>query len=394
MQSTINVEAISIERLHSPVSACDGAKPSGGITKITNATHILLAPEVFRAPGGIARVSRHYLQAIAETETAARVVVIVLNDETITAADLSTCKAPRALAQPCNQSKWQCLRTLFRHTRSPGAHVTCTHVNLSPLLWLARLSGRRLTYDVVVHGIEVWRALPWTTRKALQGARHIFSVSEYTRRELTARYPQLGTKTVVLPNALDPSFSSIKPVIETEVRSPRILTVSRMAAHDWEKGIDHLIQAMGIVHEQLPEAELIIIGDGVDRSRLEALAGESATGDRIQFLGRVDDGILRTELERCRIFALPSRKEGFGLVYLEAMAAGKPCIVANAGGAPEVIDSDSGIVVPYGDVPFLADTLIEALKNEWNSIRIRNRAKQFEFPAFADRWRRLASHSA
>ena len=76
------------------------------------------------------------------------------------------------------------------------------------------------------------------------------------------------------------------------------------------------------------------------------------------------------------------------------MAAGKPCIVANAGGAPEVIDSESGIVVPYGDVPFLADTLIEAHKNRWDATRIRNRAKQFEFPAFADRWRRLSSLSA
>ena len=391
MRSTKNVESKSFERLYSPVPVCDGAKLSGGMTKTTRTAHILLAPEVFRAPGGIARVSRHYLQAIAENEPNDEVAIVVLNDETIDAENLKSCRAQRVKAVPCNRSKWKCFRTIWQLSRSDHSHVTCTHVNLSPVLWLARLWGRKLTYDVVVHGIEVWRPLPWPVRRSLEGATRIFSVSEFTRQELVERYPQLKTKTAVLPNALDPSFDLSGTSPKTATILHRILTVSRLSAHDWEKGIDHLIEAMAEVRRSLSDAELIIIGDGVDRPRLESLAQQSEAAKSIRFLGRVNDDRLREEFNRCQIFALPSRKEGFGLVYLEAMAAGKPCIVANAGGAPEVIDEYSGLVVPYGEVPLLSEALCAALKHPWRIAAVQARARQFSFPAFVDRWKTLSS---
>lgn len=372
------------------ISGRDGAKLILEIAT-SGAGHALLAPEMFRAPGGIARVSRHYLQAIAETETTTEVFVVVLNDETISEENLASCNAKQVSATSCNRSKWECARVLWNLTKVPGRHITCTHVHLSPLLWLLKLSGRKLTYDVVVHGIEVWKPLSWLVRRGLTDASRILSVSNYTRRELVERYPQWGIKTLVLPNALDPSFTpSRSDATHNETHAHRILAVSRLAAHDWEKGIDHLIQAMEAVRQDIPDAELIIVGEGADRTRLEALARASSVSDVIHFHGRVDDDALRAEFGRCHIFALPSRKEGFGLVYLEAMAAGKPCIVANAGGAPEVINHDSGLVVSYGDVTLLAQTLIEALRHNWQSAKIRARAEVFSFPNFVRQWRNLS----
>ncbi len=353
---------------------------------------ILFAPELFRAPGGIARVSRHYLQALAESREGRALSVLVLNDDQIAEKDLAACHAADVQATGCNRSKLKCARTLLRETKGQSVHITCTHVRLAPLLRFVQMLRPEVTFDIVVHGIEVWGPLPRWQQSALREARLILSVSDYTRRELVTRYPELDVRTQVLPNALDPGFSppDSQSADEHTVEG-RILTVSRLAAHDWEKGIDHLIEAMVAVRAKLANAHLHVVGDGIDRNRLEGIARQSEAPEAITFLGRVDDDTLRRELESCQLFALPSRKEGFGLVYLEAMAAGKPCIVANAGGAPEVIDSNSGVVIPYGETNLLAQTLIEAMRNTWDTGKIKQRAQQFSFPAFVERWRGLSS---
>ena len=351
---------------------------------------ILFAPELFRAPGGIARVSRHYLQALAEAYPAEELRAVILNDQSIGADALATCHAEAVQAIGCNRSKLRCAWELLRATRHEYVHVLCTHVALAPLLNLLRWIRPNLTFDIVVHGIEAWQPLPRSQQAALRKARLILSVSNYTRRELVSRYPELDAHTHVLPNALDPGFDSSLP---TEKPVPfQILAVSRLAAHDWEKGIDHLIEAMPAVRKEMPKAHLRIVGDGVDRERLEALSHQLPDPSCVTFLGEIDDHDLRREFSSCEIFALPSRKEGFGLVYLEAMAVGKPCIVANAGGAPEVIDRDSGLIVPYGDVAQIASAITLSFKKIWDTEKVQTRAKYFAFPAFAQRWNELSSN--
>jgi len=353
---------------------------------------LLLAPELYLAPGGIARVSRHYLQALAENRGGRALTAVVLNDDEISPKNLASSGADGVRALGCGHSKLRCALNLWRETRGQSVHVTCTHVALSPLLWLLQRFRSALTFDIVVHGIEVWKPISRPQRLALGQARLILSVSDYTRREIVSRYPALDAHCQVLPNALDPSFEFDAHQVDSEdANHGRILAVSRLAGHDWEKGIDHLIQAIPAVRLAHQNAHLHIVGDGVDRTRLKAIADALPEPGVVTFLGRVSDEALRRELTSCQLFALPSRKEGFGLVYLEAMAAGKPCVVANAGGAPEVINAYSGVLVPYGEPKLLAETLIEALRKDWDSAKIKQRASEFAFTAFVNRWRTLTS---
>ena len=140
-------------------------------------THLILAPEVFRAPGGIARVTRHYLQAIAETVAPEPVVLVVLNDTPITRDQVASCRATNAHAVGCSRSKWQFAKTVWQQLNGGNVHVTSTHIALAVLLPVFGWLGRRFTYDVVVHGIEVWQPLSGAQRRALNGARLILSVS-------------------------------------------------------------------------------------------------------------------------------------------------------------------------------------------------------------------------
>jgi glycosyltransferase involved in cell wall biosynthesis len=103
----------------------------------------------------------------------------------------------------------------------------------------------------------------------------------------------------------------------------------------------------------------------------------------------VDDLRLRDEFARCTVFALPSQKEGFGLVYLEAMTHGKPCVAAAAGGAPEIITPECGLLVRFADVPALASACTKALASDWNPATIRTRARHFSYTEFKHRLQRL-----
>jgi len=134
-----------------------------------------------------------------------------------------------------------------------------------------------------------------------------------------------------------------------------------------------------------PGTKLRVIGRGDDAHRLQDLAREHRLGSAVEFAGYVGNDQLRHEFARCTLFALPSQNEGFPLAYLEAMAAGKPCVAADSGGSPEIITQESGLLVPYGDVPALSAACLRALGNTWNGAEIQACAQRFSYARFKER---------
>jgi glycosyltransferase involved in cell wall biosynthesis len=148
---------------------------------------------------------------------------------------------------------------------------------------------------------------------------------------------------------------------------------------------------MPAIRAAIPGARLRIVGRGDDLARLQTLRHQLGLADAVEFLGYVPDRRLTEELRTCRLFALPSKKEGFGLVFLEAMAHGRPCLGARAGGVPEVITPDTGVLVEYGDVPAIASAAISALQRTWDEAAILRRAKEFSYSPFKARLAKLIS---
>lgn len=224
----------SLESVTSPGS--DAAKPSPEARNFHPNRWILLAPEIFKHQGGISRVSRHYLQVVSELSDPVPLDLIVLNDADAPKTELARYGATNARLHLCNRSKWACWKAVWRATQKPGAHVVCTQVYLSPLLWIARKLDRSLSYEILLHGVEVWKPLSCSLRLALGGARNVFSVSRYTKDYVGARYPKIGDKITVLPNALDPQFAArLLHKSDEPHESTTILAVSRMAAHDQKR---------------------------------------------------------------------------------------------------------------------------------------------------------------
>lgn len=348
-------------------------------------TTLLLLPALFSSDGGIERILRLYLKAACElAPEGSRVELIALNDATLPAKRLAPFATP-ALATPpvaCSRNKLACAWQVLRRARRVD-RVICGHVNLLGLARLAQRLSRRLEVWLVAHGTEVWRPFSATEQQALRAATGILCVSDYTRRELLARCPGLDPARLrVQPNALDPQFEA--PLAEHATTPGAILTVSRLCRDDAYKGIDDLIRALPAIREKIPHARLTVIGDGDDRARLEAISHDLARG-AVTFAGRVSDATLREAFATCQLFALPSRGEGFGLVYLEAMAHGKPCLAVAAAGAPEVVDARSGTVAQPGDIADIAAHAIAALTQSWDAAAIRARAAGFSYPRFKAR---------
>jgi len=130
-----------------------------------------------------------------------------------------------------------------------------------------------------------------------------------------------------------------------DTSSSMALIVARMSASERYKGHDALLEVWPRVLERYPGAVLAIAGDGDDRARLETKARALGIEHAVTFAGRIGDEALAGLYARCRFFVMPSRDEGFGLVFLEAMRAGKPCIGA-AGAASEIVEHGvTGVIV-------------------------------------------------
>ena len=266
------------------------------------------------------------------------------------------------------------------------------HPNLAPLGLGLRGLNPRSRYIVSTYGFEVWEPLPSVRGFALQRADRVTAIAGFNAAKVAELQHIAPERIAIVPCALDPEFSdlSIDPQRPHSSEPPILLTVARlMSAERGEyKGVDTVIEAMPEVLAAFPGVRYVIVGDGDDRPRLERLANRTGVQDRVTFTGAVDAAALRGFYEACEIFVMPSRTEGFGIVFLEAMAVGKPVIGGNHGGTPEVwADGTAGFLVDHGDVRALAGRLKLLL----GDVELRSRmgaagralvAKNFSFARF------------
>jgi phosphatidylinositol alpha-1,6-mannosyltransferase len=251
-----------------------------------------------------------------------------------------------------------------RATLDNAAIVLAAHPNLAlPAAFMKGLSPQ-LKSVVICHGVEVWQLLPRVRRAALLRADLLIAPSRYTVQKIHQIQGIPIDKIRRLPWPLSPAFLSLaahSTKLEPPAEFPNgkvILTVGRWAASERYKGVDDLIRAFAQLRPAIPDLHLVVVGEGDDLTRLQKLAEDMNTADAVHFL----QGLSREKLAACYgradVFALPSTGEGFGMVFLEAMAFGKPIVAAAAGGATDLVENESnGILVPAHNPEQLADAL-------------------------------------
>jgi phosphatidylinositol alpha-1,6-mannosyltransferase len=233
----------------------------------------------------------------------------------------------------------------------------------------------RRPYGVFLHGIEAWTELSAGEKRAVAEADLRIANSRYTAARVMAKHPDIGPIDAC-PLALPPVAASPSGNDRTHhsgSRIPRsralgdhaVLVVGRMSQSERYKGHDQLIDAWPDVVSRIPDAQLLIVGDGDDAARLREKAAQTSCAERIQFCGFVTRQALRTLYAQSALFALPSGGEGFGLVYLEAMTHRLPCIGSRQDAASEIIvDGVTGRLVDQRDIAGLAEAIAGLLLDE------------------------------
>jgi phosphatidylinositol alpha-1,6-mannosyltransferase len=226
----------------------------------------------------------------------------------------------------------------------------------------------RRPYAVLLCGIEVWDpALGADRKRTLRNATLRLAISEYTAARVSAAHPDIGS-IIACPLALlpeVPSASSLELAVLERIGKHSVLIVGRMSSAERYKGHDELLECWPIVLQQVPDAQLVVAGQGDDLTRLREKAADLGISSSVLFLGFVSDGTLAAIRERVAMFALPSRGEGFGLVYLEAMRAGLPCIGgANDAAVDVIVHGETGLLVNPQNSRALSETILTMLRSE------------------------------
>ncbi len=291
--------------------------------------------------------------------------------------------AGRLLARTCGElcREWEAGCEILALGRSgspePARYFGADQRGLALAAWRRQLAARRpaLVFDLIgparvqawlpaplrgpyllpLYGIEVWRPLGWQRRRALAHASIRLAISRYTVERARPFIPDLG-KVYILPLALEERApeGAVDLDLVSHLGTGFLLIVGRMASGERYKGHDQILETL----PRLPGARLVVAGDGDDRPRLAARAADLGLQSRVTFTGFVSEATLAELYRRSAIFVMPSLGEGFGLVYLEAMRAGKPCVAARGSAADEVVaDGETGFLVDRDDPEELASAL-------------------------------------
>jgi len=256
--------------------------------------------------------------------------------------------------------------------RNSDSIVLAAHPNLAVVSsWMQRVCPRLQTV-VMAHGVEVWKPLASIRRRALRRANVVLAPSRDTAQKLIEVQGVQPGKIRRLPWPLNPRILHLADA-PANLSLPRgfpergrvILTVGRWAASERYKGADELIRSVSQLVTIVPDLRLVAVGAGDDLSRLVRVAADLNVADRVHFLEDLSCEELAACYARAEVFALPSGGEGFGLVFLEAMAFSKPVVAASCGGTTDVVeDGINGLLVPPGDARALAQALGRLLSDE------------------------------
>lgn len=252
----------------------------------------------------------------------------------------------------------------LREARADTRIVLALHPHLAVPAAGMKLLRPSIKSVVFSHGVEVWTRLPWLRRRALLFSDLALVPSRFTAEGLVQiqNVPQVKIRRLAWP--LNPEFAGLAtrasdlPLPQGFPQGRVILSVGRWLASERYKGADELIQATSQLQSSIPDSHLAIVGGGDDLPRLKQLAAGLGISNRVSFLQAKSQEELAGCYARTEVFALPSTGEGFGFVFLEAMAFAKPVVGVAFGGITDLIeDGINGLLVPPRDAQRLGQAL-------------------------------------
>lgn len=297
---------------------------------------LMLVTDCFGGYGGIARYNQDFVMALENISAVDRVVILPR-----IAPDPFVPPSGKVVQLPSAKARVRyAIDALIAAIRLRPNIIFCGHLYHGRLAsGIARLFGARLVSQL--HGVEGWTALSRGLLKPLVDSDLVLCVSEDTRKCLVDQEPRLAKNTTVVYNTVGSQYTvgdrqAARAALGVE-SALVLLSVGRLDERDGYKGHDRVIPLVAELAAQGRDVQYLIAGKGEDLARLRQLSAQHGVADRVRFLLDVPGEALPDLYRAADLFVLPSRGEGFGIVYIESMACGTPAMGINVGGAPEAL---------------------------------------------------------
>ncbi|WP_423149695.1 glycosyltransferase family 4 protein [Rubrolithibacter danxiaensis] len=331
---------------------------------------LLLNLNAFSQTGGIEKVSRVLAKAFYEMSSSQSCKFRNLSVYD-SLSDLGYC--PQDVYRGFSGRRFKFILNAVKEGRKAD-RLVLTHINLALVALIVKLVNPRIKIFLFAHGIEVWRGLSIWKKFLLKKATRIFAVSDYTSGRVLAVYPHLKTKLRVLNNCIDPLFNPPcefkKPVRLLEkykINDEKvILTLCRLSYLEQYKGYEKVIKALAGLKN--PEFKYLLMGsyDEKEKARIHMLIEQYELEGKVVLTGFISDTELIDHYVLGDLFIMPSKEEGFGLVFIEAAACGLPLIAGNQDGSTDaLLNGNLGILVnPASSAEIKAAILHSVYKSE------------------------------
>ena len=301
---------------------------------------LALVTDAYGGTGGIAQYNRDFFESVAAHPSVQEVVLV----PRVIARAHSNLPEKITHVSSAAGSKPRFLDSLLRlaSNRDSFDLVVCGHVNLLPAAWLA---ARRLRIPLVqmVYGVEVWSSGSILRRYLMGRVDGVVAISAFTVKKLREWATIAGDRIFLIPNAIDldaytpgPGNDGLRERLGLR-KGPVLMTLGRMDASERAKGFDEVLEILPALVEDYPDLSYIAAGDGSDRARLEEKARRLGVRDRTVFTGYVPENEKLDLYRLADLFVMPSRMEGFGYVFLEALASGIPVVASAVDGSREAV---------------------------------------------------------
>ncbi len=247
--------------------------------------------------------------------------------------------------------------------------IVCSHINLLPILFFIRFWVRAPSL-LLIYGIDAWKPNKSRLVNFLVNNIYTFiSISEITKRKFLNWTDLHRNKGLILPNAINISKYSPGPkIVSLQDRyglagKTVLMTLGRLSSDERYKGIDEIIELLPELARDIPNLGYLVVGDGTDLSRLQEKARSLGVVEYVVFTGIIPESEKVDHYRLADVFVMPSRSEGFGFVFLEAIACGIPVVASKVDGSREAVrDGKLGILVDPDKPEEIKAGILEALK--------------------------------
>lgn len=336
---------------------------------------LALVTDAYGGKGGIAKFNRDLLESVASLPECSGVVAV----PRLIRAPVETMPSNIEFAERAAGSKFRFgVTALSAALRGRIDVLIVGHVNLAPLGAIITLL-RRIPSVLIIHGIDAWE--PHKSPLVRLGIRRfsvVAGVSQLTLNRFSSWTGLDMGRQYLLPNCVD--LHAYRPGPRPAQLAARLglnnrtvlLTVGRLESLERFKGFDEIIECLPTLARHVPNISYLICGEGNDRRRLEEKAEALGQRDRVVFAGFVPEELKADYYRLADAYVMPSRGEGFGIVFLEALASGLPVMGSLVDGSREaLLDGDLGRLVDPSNANDVADGVLETLRRGKGSVQAR-----------------------